>query len=176
MTEHIPYSHKELIDLFSDCITKRRFIDKTVNGIKINTWGGVNNEEGFNLYNFYRPRNFFTEPAKCMERPDIILFYQSGISAIVEIKISRNDFLADFKKKHRKNNNGMGDYKYLLCSKNIDIKELPDTWGILRIDNIGKHKPYLQMERMAHKTNKNSYEEIELLSKLLRYGQKNYNK
>lgn len=175
MTEHIPYSHKELIDLFSDCITKRRFIDKTLNGNKIKTWGGVNNEEGFNLYNFYRPRNFFTEPAKCMERPDIILFYQSGISAIVEVKISRNDFLADFKKKHRKNNNGMGDYKYLLCSKKIDIKELPDTWGILRIEDIGKHKPYLQMERMALKTNKNSYEEIELLSKLLKYGQKNYN-
>ncbi|WP_242349550.1 hypothetical protein, partial [Mucispirillum schaedleri] len=83
MTEHILYSHKELIDLFSYCITKRRFLDKTVNGNKIKTWGGVNNEEGFNLYNFYRPRNFFTEPAKCMERPDIILFYQSGISAIV---------------------------------------------------------------------------------------------
>lgn len=58
MTEHIPYSHKELIDLFSDCITKRRFVDKTVNGIQTKTWGGVNNEEGFNLYNFYRL--FFT--------------------------------------------------------------------------------------------------------------------
>lgn len=33
MAEHIPYSHKELIDLFSECINKRRFIDKTVNGI-----------------------------------------------------------------------------------------------------------------------------------------------
>ncbi|WP_242349568.1 hypothetical protein, partial [Mucispirillum schaedleri] len=77
------YSHKELIDLFSECINKRRFIDKSVNGIKIKTWGGVNDENGFNLYNFYRPRNLFTEPAKCMERPDIILFYQSGISAIV---------------------------------------------------------------------------------------------
>lgn len=66
----------------------------------------------------------------------------------------------------------MGDYKYLLCSKNIDIKELPDAWGILRIDNIGKHKPYLQMERMASKIHKNSYEEIELLSKLLKYNNK----
>ena len=44
MTEHILYSHKELIDLFSDCITKRRFLDKTVNGNKIKTWGGVNNK------------------------------------------------------------------------------------------------------------------------------------
>ncbi len=74
MTEHILYSHKELIDLFSDCITKRRFLDKTVNGIKTNTCGGVTSKDNFNLYNFYRPRNLFTEPAKCTERPDIILF------------------------------------------------------------------------------------------------------
>lgn len=66
MTEHIPYSHKELIDLFSDCITKRRFVDKTVNGIQTKTWGGVNNEEGFNLYNFYRL--FFTGSNKMHSR------------------------------------------------------------------------------------------------------------
>ncbi len=69
MAEHIPYSHKELIDFFSKCINKRRFIDKTVNGIKTNTWGGVTSKDSFNLYNFYRPRIFFTEPAKCTEQP-----------------------------------------------------------------------------------------------------------
>lgn len=163
-------NHSELIALFVDCIKNKRYIDNRNNQ---SIWyKGSQDETSFNLYNFYRPRIYFTEPAKCLERPDIILFYQHGISAVVEIKTSRSDFLADFKKKHRQTGQGMGDYRYILCSEDIDIKELPAEWGVLRIKDkdICKKKPYLYMHKQAIKQVKNFYEEIELLSMILNGG------
>lgn len=158
--------HSQLIDLFVSCIKNKRYIDNRTQNI---VWyKGSQDETSFNLYNFYRPRIYFTEPAKCLERPDIILFYQHGISAIVEVKTSRSDFLADFKKKHRKAGQGMGDYRYILCNEDIDIKELPAEWGILRLKDIRKRKPYLYMDKQATIQCKNTYEEIELLSMLLK--------
>ena len=38
------------------------------------------------------------------ENPDVITFYTGGTSVVFEIKMSRSDFLADFKKKCRKEN------------------------------------------------------------------------
>ena len=161
-------NHSELIALFVDCIKTKKYID---NRNQNTVWyKGSQDETSFNLYNFYRPRIYFTEPAKCLERPDVILFYQHGISAVVEAKTSRSDFLADFKKKHRKAGQGMGDYKYILCDEDIDIKELPAEWGILRIKDIGKRKPYLYMHKQAVRQSKNFYEEIELLTMLLNGG------
>lgn len=160
--------HAELIKLFVNCIKNKRYID---NRTQHSIWyKGSQDETSFNLYNFYRPRIYFIEPAKCLERPDVILFYQHGISAIVEVKISRSDFLADFKKKHRQTGQGMGDYRYILCDEDIDIKELPAEWGILRIKDIGKRKPYLSIQKQAIMQEKNTYEEIELLSMLLNGG------
>lgn len=161
-------NHSELITLFIECIKNKRYMD---NRTQSSIWyHGTKDETSFNLYNFYRPRNYFIEPAKCLERPDVILFYQNRISAVIEVKTNRSDFLADFKKKHRKAGYGMGDYRYILCSDNINIKELPAEWGILRIKDVGRRKPYLYMEKQAVKQEKNSYEEIELLSMLLKGG------
>ena len=64
----------------------------------------------------------------------------------------------------------MGDYRYILCSEDIDTKELPTEWGILRLKDIGKRKPYLYMHKQAVRQEKNFYEEIELLSMLLKGG------
>lgn len=54
-------------------------------------------------------------------------------STLIEVKVSRSDFLADKKKPHRLlSNNGMGRHRYFLTPKGlISPDELPDGWGLL---------------------------------------------
>lgn len=66
------------------------------------------------------------------ECPDAIGF-RNGVSCLIEVKISRSDFLADSKKHFRKEPSfGMGDWRFYLCPPDI-IKpdELPEGWGLL---------------------------------------------
>lgn len=77
------------------------------------------------------------------EIPDAIGWRPSGHrfrgSVLVEVKVSRADFLADSKKPHRKNSGkGMGAYRYYLCPQGlIDVKELPPRWGLVEINARG---------------------------------------
>jgi len=68
------------------------------------------------------------------EIPDVIGFnhYQS---ILIECKTTRKDFFADQKKGIRKNNIGMGNYKYYLCPKGlIQQNEIHnDYWGLLEV-------------------------------------------
>lgn len=67
-----------------------------------------------------------------MERPDAI-GWREGQSHLIEVKVSRSDFIADAKKIYRRNpKRGMGMYRYMMCPKDI-IKpdELPEGWGLL---------------------------------------------
>ena len=51
----------------------------------------------------------------CPERCDALMF-TSCSSFMIETKISRSDFLADFKKEHRKDGQGLiGNYRYYAC-------------------------------------------------------------
>lgn len=54
-------------------------------------------------------------------------------STLVEVKVSRGDFLADRKKPHRQNGElGVGRFRYYLCPKGlIQPEELPDRWGLI---------------------------------------------
>lgn len=56
-----------------------------------------------------------------------------GGSTVVEVKTTRNDFLADFKKPHRVNpETGIGEFRYYLCPEGvIEISDLPDKWGLI---------------------------------------------
>lgn len=66
------------------------------------------------------------------EQADALAF-NSGESCLVEVKISRADFLADEKKWFRVySDRGIGNYRYYLCPENlIQVDDLPLNWGLL---------------------------------------------
>ena len=64
------------------------------------------------------------------EHPDVLGF-RSTCSAMIEVKISRSDFIADRKKPERKAG-GLGIYRFYLCPEGmIKPDELPPRWGLL---------------------------------------------
>ncbi|NAX44820.1 MULTISPECIES: hypothetical protein [unclassified Vibrio] len=70
--------------------------------------------------------------APTSEQPDA--FGISGTSTcLIEVKVSRSDFLADSKKWFRQEpEKGMGDWRFYLCPKGlISVDELPHGWGLL---------------------------------------------
>jgi hypothetical protein len=82
------------------------------------------------------------------EYPDVIGFGASGYSVLVEVKISRSDFLADKKKHFRANPQlGMGSHRFYCCPTDLIKKEdLPDGWGLIYVNEKGKatcvYSPY----------------------------------
>jgi len=70
------------------------------------------------------------------EYPDVIGFGAWGHSVLVEVKVSRADFLSDKKKFFRKNpEQGMGRYRYYCCPKGlIKIEDLPEGWGLIYVN------------------------------------------
>jgi hypothetical protein len=56
-----------------------------------------------------------------------------GGSTVVEVKVSRSDYLADAKKPHRINpSHGIGEFRYYMCPEGlISLDELPANWGLL---------------------------------------------
>ena len=60
-------------------------------------------------------------------------------TVLVEVKVSRSDFLADAKKPHRADGEGMGLYRYYMCPEGlIQPEEVPDRWGLLWVTARGK--------------------------------------
>ena len=74
----------------------------------------------------------FKALAETGEQPDSLGF-RNGVSALVECKCSRSDFLADSKKKFRMEPDlGMGDWRFYLCPEGLIGKnEIPHWWGLL---------------------------------------------
>jgi hypothetical protein len=66
------------------------------------------------------------------EMPDAMGF-RSNTSCLIEVKVSRSDFLVDKKKKFRQFPTlGMGDWRFYLCPDGlIKPEELPVGWGLL---------------------------------------------
>lgn len=66
------------------------------------------------------------------EQPDAI-GWRDHVSILVEVKVSRDDFLADAKKPFRlQPEKGMGDWRLYLCPPElIQPDELPPGWGLL---------------------------------------------
>lgn len=61
-------------------------------------------------------------------------------SVVVEVKVSRSDFLADSKKPHRAGG-GVGDWRYFMAPEGmIDAGELPAGWGLLEVNGRGHIK------------------------------------
>jgi hypothetical protein len=84
---------------------------------------GVVFRDGFRAYTRYG------------ECPDAMGF-RSNVSFLIEVKVSRSDFLADAKKEFRKNPlKGMGDWRFYLCPPGIiKVEDLPEGWGLLYFD------------------------------------------
>jgi hypothetical protein len=81
------------------------------------------------------------------EIPDSIGFRATGDhtdgSIVVEIKVSRSDFLADKKKPHRNGETiGLGNWRYYMCPVDlIKVDELPENFGLLYVNKRGHVKP-----------------------------------
>lgn len=73
------------------------------------------------------------------EQPDAMGF-RSGTSCLIECKVSRSDFLADKKKRFRKDPAmGMGDWRFMMAPKGlIKVTELPKGWGLLEVSESGR--------------------------------------
>ena len=68
------------------------------------------------------------------ENPDAIGF-KGGFSYLIECKASRADFLADKKKRFRKNSEqGMGHARYFMSPVGLlEPSEMPEGWGLLEV-------------------------------------------
>ena len=67
------------------------------------------------------------------ESPDAIGFRPGGCSILMEVKVSRGDFLSDKKKPHRVDpTKGMGGWRFYVCPEDvIKPEDLPPKWGLL---------------------------------------------
>lgn len=76
------------------------------------------------------------------EIPDAIGFRTAAEdegSVVVEVKVSRADYLADRAKAHRLNSGlGMGLYRYYMAPEGIiSVQELPPSWGLVEVSPKG---------------------------------------
>lgn len=79
------------------------------------------------------------------EQPDVLGIAAYGESILIEVKVSRSDFLADKKKPWRKNpQQGIGDYRVFLTPKGLlKPDEIPYGWSLWEVH--GKTKPILKI-------------------------------
>lgn len=81
------------------------------------------------------------------EMPDAIGFRAVTAeteTVLVEVKVSRGDFLADARKPHREGGNGIGLFRYYMCPAGlISPDEVPERWGLLWVDQRGRIEPKL---------------------------------
>lgn len=90
------------------------------------------------------------------ECADAIGFGSGAFSVLVEVKISRSDFLADKNKSFRKNpKEGMGTERYYMCPTGlIKLTDLPLGWGLIYVSIDGKaklvHRPVQEYSMEAH--------------------------
>jgi hypothetical protein len=87
--------------------------------------------------------------ATCGEIPDAVGF-KAWTTYMVEVKVSRSDFLRDKKKRVRQiPEKGIGDFRYYLCPTGlIQPEEVPERWGLLYSDGkiIKEIKPPLRQD------------------------------
>lgn len=113
---------------------------------------------------FHRCKYAVVELEKYGESPDA--FGWGWGTQLIEVKVSRSDFLSDKKKHWRKHpEQGLGMFRSYLCPEGI-IKEsdLPENWGLLWIDLSGKITVKVEPKKQAsHYT-----DEIHLITSLFR--------
>jgi len=70
------------------------------------------------------------------ETPDVIGWQGRAYSWLIEVKVSRADFLSDKHKRFRRaEESGMGDRRYFCAPRGmLTANEIPDGWGLLEVD------------------------------------------
>lgn len=165
----------QLIELFTDCINKKRFVSQ-LNSKDEYDLQQRKTEYTFNINTFYRPKIYYQYMQLGILpkdiRPDFLFFYNSGESSIIEI-INQQDqlrMLLNEKYKNPKENflKYLGDYRYVVCSSDINIESVPDSWGILKLDMVEKKKfPHILLIKPALMVKKNFYIESQFLIRSL---------
>lgn len=115
---------------------------------------------------FERCQYVVCELERVGESPDIFGFGMSITTKLIEVKISRSDFLSD-KKKHWRQipDFGLGDMRYFLCPTDlIKINELPDKWGLLYSNEKGE----ITIIKKAEQQHGNKREETALICGIMR--------
>lgn len=82
------------------------------------------------------------------EIPDVLGFNMRD-SHMIEVKVSRSDFLRDKKKFFRAcEDQGVGNYRYYACPRKlIGPLEIPEGWGLIYIYPTGSARQMLAPER-----------------------------
>jgi len=91
------------------------------------------------IFPFHRAKYSVCELERIGECPDVFGWGNSS-TQLIEVKVSRGDFLGDKKKYWRKNPEyGLAMYRSYLCPTDlIKPSELPENWGLLYIDDQGR--------------------------------------
>jgi hypothetical protein len=102
-------------------ITHRELVEKSEKWLRRNGFPVTCNEKTIAVTEF-------------REQPDVLGF-TSSTSVLLEIKVSRNDFLSDFKKVFRiDTEKGVGEWRFYVCPEGlICIDELPKGWGLIEL-------------------------------------------
>ena len=117
------------------------------------------------LQPFHRCQYVVCELERVGECPDAF-GWGSSTTQLIEVKVSRNDFLSDKKKFWRKNPfYGIGRYRSYLCPSGlIKPKDLPKYWGLLYANDKGKITEIVESELQEC----NHIEEMNLITSILR--------
>ncbi len=99
------------------------------------------------------------------ESPDVFGFGSSE-TQLIEVKVSREDFLKDKNKWFRKKSqSGIGELRSYLCPFNlIKVEELPPFWGLLYID---EDKKIVEIKTPENQIS-SSQQEMNLVASILR--------
>lgn len=87
---------------------------------------------------FFKCQYVVCELERVGECPDVF-GWCGGSSQLIEVKVSRSDFLQDKKKYWRKHPDfGLGRFRSYLCPEGlIKVSDLPDKWGLLYLNESG---------------------------------------
>lgn len=98
------------------------------------------------------------------ETPDVF-GWNYWATVLIEVKVSRSDFLADAKKPFRKHpEQGVGAMRYYCCPEGLITEaDLPENWGLLWEKNGA-----ITIVKKAERQQQNAQAEITLLASVMR--------
>lgn len=116
-------------------------------------------------YPYHRATYVVCELERVGECPDVFGFGGTK-TQMIEVKVSRSDFLADKKKLWRQNPSyGIGQMRSYLCPAGlIAVEELPAKWGLLYIND----KNEIERIKEPEPQESNTTEEMNLAASILR--------
>lgn len=117
------------------------------------------------IHPFHKCQYAVCELERVGECPDAF-GWVGGSTQLIEVKVSRSDFIADRKKIWRKHPHlGLGVFRSFLCTTGlINENELPGGWGLLYVSDNGK----ISVVKNPEYLNSSRADEIALITSILR--------